>query len=185
MDLMNKYPFIDKKIITAWNSMMIEALYAAAIIDNKYAKKADKHLEALKNFMFDRGEIYHQSLLSHKPKQKGLLEDYSFFIAALIASYEFNYDKKKLDFAEYLLAQAKEKFYKKEEWYLGDDSLNVKAGMKDKYYTSALGKMAQNIIKLAALKDSFKYDDFAIKTVESLNDRMVQISQTFFHLFHF
>jgi len=33
------YPFIDKKINTAWNAMMIEALYSAAYIDKKYAKK--------------------------------------------------------------------------------------------------------------------------------------------------
>ena len=165
----SEYPFIDKKIITAWNAMMIEALYKASAIDIKYAKKADRHLLALKNFMFERGELYHQSLVSKMPMQKALLEDYSFFISALIAGYSVDYKSEKLDFAEYLLSVAKEKFYKNGEWYLSDDDLEVKADLKDKYYTSALGRMTQNIIKLASLKDSFIYEDLALATLASLN----------------
>ncbi len=43
-----EYPFIDKKINTAWNSMMVEALYSASLINEKYLLKANKHLKALK-----------------------------------------------------------------------------------------------------------------------------------------
>jgi len=164
-----EYPFIDKKINTAWNAMMIEALYKASAIDAKYAKQADEHLEALTTFMFKKGELYHQSLLGLEPKQLGLLEDYSFMIGALISGYEATLESKKLDFAEYLLSVAKRKFYKEGVWYLSDDSLEVKADLKDKYYTSALGKMSQNILKLASLKASFKYEKLAIKTLESMN----------------
>ena len=164
-----EYPFIDKKINTAWNSMMIEALYKASAIDVKYAKQADEHLEALTTFMFKKGELYHQSLLGLEPKQLGLLEDYSFMIGALISGYEATLESKKLDFAEYLLIVAKRKFYKEGIWYLSNDSLEVKADIKDKYYTSALGKMSQNILKLASLKASFKYEKLALKTLESMN----------------
>jgi uncharacterized protein YyaL (SSP411 family) len=167
--LKKEYPFIDKKINTAWNSMMIEALYEASAIDTKYASQADEHLEALSTFMFKKGELYHQSLLGSEPKQLGLLEDYSFMIGALIAGYEATLESQKLDFAEYLLSVAKRKFYKEGTWYLSDDSLEVKADLKDKYYTSALGKMSQNIIKLASLRASFKYEKLALKTLESMN----------------
>nr|WP_275756818.1 DUF255 domain-containing protein [Sulfurimonas sp. SAG-AH-194-C21] len=108
-----EYPFIDKKINTAWNSLMIEALYSASIIDEKYKKKADKTLKALTDLMFKNYDLYHQTIIGIEPKQKGLLEDYSFFIGALIAGYEIDYDKNKLDFAEYLLNHANSKFYKK------------------------------------------------------------------------
>jgi len=168
----SEYPFIDKKIITAWNAMMIEALYRASDIDIKYAKKADRHLKALQEFMFEKGELYHQSLFFKKPTQKGLLEDYSFFISALLAGYSVDYDKKKLDFAEYLLSVAKRNFYKNGSWYLSNDNLNIQAGLKDKYYTSALAKMTQNIIKLAALKDSFVYEELALASLDSLNARL-------------
>ncbi|UCN01336.1 DUF255 domain-containing protein [Sulfurimonas sp. SWIR-19] len=169
-----KYPFIDTKINTAWNAMMIEALYKASRIDKKYAKLAEKNLTALRNLMFLRGELYHQTLLGVQPKQKGLLEDYSFLISALIAGYEVDYDEKKLDFAEYLLTVAKYKFYKNGLWYLSADALHVKAGLNDKYYTSPLSKMLQNIIKLASLKASFRYEKLFQSSMEKLKEALIR-----------
>ncbi len=161
-----EYPFIDKKINTAWNSLMIEALYSASIIDKKYKKKADKTLKALSELMFKNYDLYHQTIIGMTPRQKGLLEDYSFFIGALIAGYEVDYDKDKLDFAEYLLNHANAKFYKKGVWYLSDDNLDIKAGLIDKYYASPLSKMLQNIINIASLKASFRYEKLALATLE-------------------
>lgn len=164
-----EYPFIDKKINTAWNAMMIEALYKASVLDKRYAQKADEHLKALQEFMFKRGELYHQSLVGVQPKQLGLLEDYAFLISALIAGYEVDYSDEKLDFAEYLLNKAQSKFYKEGIWYLSDDDLNIKADMRDKYYTSARAKMVQNFLKMASLKESFRYEKVALQTLESIN----------------
>ena len=164
-----EYPFIDEKINTAWNALMIEALYKASLIDNKYKDKADKHLSALKELMFERGELYHQTIGADKPTQLGFLEDYSFLISALIAGYEVDYQEEKLDFAEYLLNRAKSKFYRDGIWYLSDDEMKIKAKLKDKYYTSSLSKMAQNIVKMASLKESFRYEKLAITTLKSIN----------------
>jgi len=165
-----EYPFIDKKINTAWNAMMIEAIYKISSIDKKYIAKANKHLDKLKKLMFNRGELYHQTIGGLKPKQKGLLEDYSFFIAALIAGYEVDYDEQKLNFATYLLSQAKTKFYKNGVWYLSDDNMKIKYNLVDKYYTSPTSKMLQNIIKLAAIKESFKYEKLAQETLLEINN---------------
>jgi uncharacterized protein YyaL (SSP411 family) len=164
-----EYPFIDKKINTAWNAVMIEALYNASVLDKRYAQKADKHLEALKEFMFERGELYHQSLAGAQPKQLGLLEDYAFLISALIAGYEVDYADEKLDFAEFLLNKAQSKFYKNGIWYLSDDELEIQADMRDKYYSSAFAKMVQNFVKMASLKESFRYEKVAIQSLESIN----------------
>ena len=164
-----EYPFIDKKINTAWNAMMIEALYKASALDRKYAKKADEHLGALLAYMFKKGELYHQALIGTKPLQLALLEDYSFIISALLASYEANFDEDKLSKAEYFLNKAKSKFYKNGIWYQSDDELNIKADMRNKYYTSALARMTKNIIKLASLRASFRYEKLALKTLESQN----------------
>ena len=168
-----KYPFIDKKINTAWNALMIEALYKASLIDKKYKEKADKHLSALKELMFDKGELYHQTIGTNKPTQLGFLEDYSFLISALIAGYEVDYKEEKLDFAEYLLNKAKVKFYKNKVWYLSDDEMNIKAKLKDKYYTSPLSKMAQNIVKMATLKESFRYEKLAIATLNGIKEDLI------------
>ena len=79
-----EYPFIDKKINTAWNALMIEALYTASLIDAKYERKAEKTLQALSDLMFKDYELYHQTVLGKEPRQKGLLEDYSFLTTILI-----------------------------------------------------------------------------------------------------
>ena len=167
-----KYPFIDKKINTAWNAMMIEALYKVSLVDKTLQVKAEKHLKALKDLMFDRGELYHQTIMGVKAKQKAILEDYSYFIAALIAGYEVDYNKDKLHFANYLLARAKEKFYKSGVWYLSDDGMHVEAQLNDKYYTSPLSKMLQNIIKLASLEGSFKYEKLALESLKHIKPRL-------------
>ncbi len=163
------YPFIDTKINTAWNAMMIEALYKASIIDEKYAKKADRHLKALLDLMFKRGELYHQTLVAKEPQQLGLLEDYSFVISALIAGYEVDFDKEKLELAEYLLSKAIYKFYKDGVWYLSDDEFIVKATPRDKYYTSALGKMLQNLLNMASLKESRRYEKVAFESLKNMH----------------
>ena len=169
-----EYPFVDKKINTAWNAMMIEALFLASKIDEKYLVMANEHLDALVSLMFDKGQLYHQTLLGHKPKEVSYLEDYSFFISALLVGYSIDFDHHKLDFAQYLFETAKTKFYKNNIWYLSDDALKIKADHNDKYYTSALAKMIQNALHLASLKSSFKYEALAIKTLESINETIEQ-----------
>ena len=168
------YPFIDKKINLAWNALMIKALFKASIIDIKYAQMAEKSLDALIKKMFIKGELYHQTLLDIQPKQKGLLEDYSFLISALIAGYEVDYEDSKLAFATYLLQKAQRKFYKKGVWYLSDDGVEVRADLLDKYYVSPLSNMLINIIKLASLKSSFKYEKLAKKILKSKEGRLSQ-----------
>mgnify|MGYP002713113572 CR=1 FL=1 len=144
-----EYLFIDKKINTAWNALMIEALYEASQIDKTYTMKADEHLKKLTELMFEKGELYHQTLFGIKPKQKGFLEDYSFMISALLAGYKRTKDEDKLGFANYLLSRAKYKFYRDGVWYASDDKLNIKASMESTHYTSPAVKMEQNILDIA------------------------------------
>jgi hypothetical protein len=148
---------------------MIEALYKASVVDEKYIKKADKHLNALREFMFDKGELHHQSLLHVKATQAGFLEDYSFMIGALLAAYKVDYSEDKLSFAKYLLSRAKYKFYKNGIWYLSDDDLNIKASISDLHYVSAVSKMVQNIIKLASIDSSKEYKNLAKESLEALH----------------
>ena len=165
-----KYPFIDKKINTAWNAMMISSLYRAAYIDSTYAILADKHLKSLQNMMLINGELYHQGVIGYKVKQKAFLEDYAYFIAALLSGYEYDYDEEKLVFAEYLLNQAIYKFYKNGVWYLSQDGFDVEAYPKDKYYKSGVSCMLQNLLILSSLKGTFKYEDLASKSLQHMQN---------------
>ena len=168
------YPFIDKKINTAWNAMMIEALFKASTLHKPLVREAKKSLDSLIDTLFINRELYHQTLIGKIPQQKAILEDYAFLIGALIAAYEVDYNETHIHFAEYLLMQAKEKFYKNGIWYLSDDGLKVPAGTNDKYYTSAQAKILEDIMKLSALKSSFRYEKIVQISMNNLRSTLVE-----------
>ncbi|MDA0713475.1 MAG: thioredoxin domain-containing protein, partial [bacterium] len=91
-------PIRDEKILTAWNSLMISAFSKAGFVLNKQIY-IDKAVEAaqfiLANLIFEN-KLYR----SFKDKKKGslaFLDDYAFFIAALLDLYEATFDLKWLE----------------------------------------------------------------------------------------
>jgi len=167
------FPFVDTKVNTAWNAMMVEALYRASAIDTHYIDKAETSLNALLNALYKKGVLYHQRVLPYLPKQKALLEDYAYLIGALLAGYEATYEKKKLLFAEYLFLEAKRKFYDKGQWFLSQKR-QIKADSNDKYYTSAQGKMLQNLALLSAIKENLQYDKLLKESLQKQEDIIFQ-----------
>ncbi|PHR57852.1 MAG: thioredoxin domain-containing protein [Arcobacter sp.] len=161
------YPFIDKKVNTAWNAMMIEALFKASAIDVNYTKLAEKRLESLLIKMYTKGILYHQSLSGKKPKQKALLEDYAFLISALIVGYAETYNKQYLFLAKVLSADVLKKFYNGKFWYLSDDKLKIHADMQDKYYKAPVNKMLLSLLKLASLNSQRSYLDIVQKSLKA------------------
>ncbi len=162
------FPFIDKKINTAWNAMMIKALFVASKIDESYVLLAEERLQALLNLMYKKNVLYHQTLLNHNPKQEALLEDYAFLIAALIVGYERTYNEKYLLLFEKLSKEAVSKFYRQKRWYLSDDSIEALADFDDRYYTSPLSQMLENLIQLSSLTETFTYRDIVQETLSNM-----------------
>jgi len=159
------YPFIDKKINTAWNAMMIEALFVSAVLDKSYVKLGEERVNALLEKMYVKGVLYHQVLSGEKPQQKALLEDYAFLVAALLEGYEQTYNRQYFYLAKSLSDEAIKKFYAK-QWVLSDDGLNVNADMLDKYYTAAMNKMLMALLKLANLSGERTYLDIVNMSLE-------------------
>ena len=162
------FPFVDKKINTAWNAMMIKALFEASKIDKQYLSLANRRMDALLKLMYPEGVLYHQTLLGKPPTQKALLEDYAFLIDALIAGYERTYDNKYLKLAQSLTDKAIDRFYKEKRWYLSDDGLNAEADFDDRYYTSSLSVMLDNLLRMASLTDRRKYNAIVKDTLTSM-----------------
>ena len=162
------YPFIDRKINTAWNAMMIEALFSASDIDHKYLLLAEKRMHSLLDKMYVKGVLYHQSLSENVPLQKALLEDYAFLISTLIEGYQHDYNAQYLFLAQKLSDQAIEKFYDGTFWYLNEsESFRVHAGMNDKYYQAPMNRMLSNLLRLASLSGERKYLYLAGKSLEA------------------
>ncbi len=176
------YPFIDNKVITAWNAMMVEALYAASSIDPLYVKKADDALGSLLKTMFANGHLYHQSLYGKKPFQAGLLEDYAFVISTLLKAFETTYEKKHLLLAKELTEKALTLFYKDGTWVQNSEGMPVSVDLRDKYYTSSFGRMMQDLYKLASLKEAPKYAAIATASLKlhlrELEERQADVPST-------
>jgi len=161
------FPFVDTKIITAWNAMMIKALFVASRIDLKYLEEGKESLDRLWKLMWRKEELYHQTLDGKAPRQKALLEDYAFLADALIEGYERSYDDRYLSRVEILCKEAVRKFYHNGIWYLGDDQVGTMADLDDRYYTSALSIMLESLLKTAALSEDLNSLTVVKKTVES------------------
>lgn len=161
------FPFVDNKIITAWNAMMIKALFAASKLDSDYLELANQRLEALLKEMRTKDMLYHQTLLGKQPKQEGLLEDYAFLMDAMIERYESTYNKKYLVELQALANEAIGKFYRQKEWYLSDDGIHAEADFDDRYYTSALSVMLENLVRLSSLTEVLSYVEVVKETLEN------------------
>ena len=148
-----KFPFIDKKIITSWNAMMIKALFQVSLLDEKYKKRAIESLNGLIKKMYVKGELYHQYVKPHKISVKGVLEDYAFLIDALIEAYETVYDKRYLNLAKKLSEEAIRKFYdpKKRVWYLDNSDVKAEVVYQDRHYTAPLARFFNDLISIANL----------------------------------
>lgn len=159
------FPFVDKKIITSWNAMMIKALFVASKIESKYLTLAEKRLDALLKLMYKEESLYHQTLLGKLPTQKALLEDYAFLIDALLAGYSRTYNEKYLQLCVTLAKDAIVKFYRHKRWYLSNDGIQAYADFDDKYYTSALSKMLENLVRIGSLNNNLAFTQIVKDTL--------------------
>ncbi|BCD60147.1 MULTISPECIES: thioredoxin domain-containing protein [unclassified Nitratiruptor] len=163
-----EYPFIDQKIITAWNAMYIEAKMKSFIFDKRYKDEAIQSLNRLIQTMWIDGELFHQKLPHSKPKRKALLEDYAYLIKALTTAYMLSFNEKYLELAVKLFKKAKAKFYKGGIWYM-DARKSVAATIDDSYYSSPLAVLYHAMLDLALLTYDLRLYDFAKKSIDGVS----------------
>jgi len=161
------FPFVDRKIITAWNAMMIKALFCAGRIDDRYKEEARARMKALIDKMSRGDLLYHQALLGKVPKQAGLLEDYAFVTDALIVAYQETYDDTYLRLAERFAKRAISLFYRQGKWYLSSDGIGTEADSDDKHYTAPLSMMLSGLERLAVLGENLEMNGIVSQTLQS------------------
>ncbi len=158
------YPFIDSKIITAWNALFIDAKLRASLLFPEFRDEALRSLDKLVATMHADGRLYHQALAGKRPKKEALLEDYAFLIQALLQAYEVTFDMRYLDTALTLLEEAKRRLYKDGIWYLG---AGVPADLSDSYYASALATLYHDMLTLALLREDLELFAFAKRSIDA------------------
>ncbi len=166
------YPFIDKKVQTSWNAMMIKALFELSVYDRHYYDQAVASLEALLMTM-NTASLMHCALMGKEAKVEAFLEDYAYLGVALVAAYEVSSDKRYLRQAEALAQTALERYYEAGEWYFSRGEFETLAEVTDGAYPSAVGVMVDLLLSLGSLIDKL-YREPAEMTLRYYGDAVLK-----------
>ena len=94
------WPLKDKKYLTAWNGLMIEAMAKGFQVlgEEKYLKASHKAALFIRDNLNEGGKLFRRYKNDQK-KNFGLLDDYSYLINGLLALYEAGFDSNILEWA--------------------------------------------------------------------------------------
>ncbi len=165
------YPFIDKKIITSWNAMMIKSLYMASRIDNRYFEVAEEAMGALWEKMYKDGHLYHVALIDTEPSIKAFLEDYAYLAVALLEAYKTTLDEEYLAKANLIVNDALVEFFEEGRWYFSKGEIFVEAEHTDTSYPSSAAMIVDAMLSLGTILDP-KYIEFAYQSIEYYSERI-------------
>ena len=160
------YPFVDHKLLSAWNGLMIHGLYAASVADPALGISAHETMDALLKHLHVNGKLYHQVLPGKPPKVPALMEDYSFVILALIDTYEATREEHYLVQAHALADEAIRRFSRQGHWLESDGDFASVASIEGNAYRGALAVMAENMLRLEILTDDPRYGAMAKEILE-------------------
>ncbi len=167
---------LDDKILLSWNSMMIAAfsmLYRVSH-NKKYLNVAVDAQKFIENNLCDGSQLY-TSWRDGKCSKNSFLDDYAYYISALIELYNSTLDRDYLEKAERLFDETVQRFLDNENggFYLSE-SANAELFMNPKeVYDGAIPSgnsvMAYNFVRLYQLTENEKYHAFAEKQIAFLS----------------
>lgn len=170
---------LDNKILLSWNAMMIAALSMLYRVSKnedylKAAQKAQKFIE--KNLC--RESQFFTSYRDGKCSAHGFLDDYAFYVAALIELYNSTLDKNYLEKAEQFCSETVKKFAdnKNGGFYLcKKDNTELFMNPKDTYdgaIPSGNSVMMYNFVRLYQLTEKDGYNDLCEKQMEFMSSQV-------------
>ncbi len=169
-------PFMDDKILTDWNGLMIAALSkAAAAFDNKeYALAAGKAADfILAELMDERGRLLHR-YRDGEAAIEAHADDYAFFIWGLMELYEATFDVRYLKAALDLNSVFMEDFWDEDSggFYMSrseaTDLIVRQKLVMDNAYPSANSVAMLNLLKLSGITGD-----------EALRERALELAAAF------
>jgi len=175
-------PHTDDKILTSWNGLMIGSLaYAGRLLEEpRYTEAAAKAADFILDEMTRDGVLL-RAYRTGEAKLHGYLDDYAFFVQALIELHLATGEQRWLEqaehFADTLLAEFQDTS-KGGFFFTTDDHDDLI--MRSKSLTgggnmpSANGVAAQALFELSRLTEEDTYEAAAVRTLESLAGVMKQ-----------
>lgn len=167
-------PFLDNKILTSWNGLMIAALSKAFQVTGKreYLEAAKSAAEFILLKLYDKESrnLLHR-FRENDSKFSGTLEDYAYFISGLLELYESDFGIKYLQISIELSKRADELFYdQKNGGFFDTDSreANIILKTKDIYDGAEPSGNSVQIMNLLRLGNITGDDELINKAEKSL-----------------
>ncbi len=178
-------PGLDDKILTAWNGLMISAFAKAAqVLDEpRYLEAAQKAAAFILDRMYDKTSgILQRRYRDGDAAIDGFLDDYAFFIGALLDLYEADFDPCHIEQAMQLADKMRELFEDPTAGAFfstaaGDSNLVLR--MKDDYdgaEPSGNSVALVDLLRLAHFTDRAEYREAAERTLRAVGGKIMQQS---------
>ena len=167
-------PFIDKKIITAWNGLMIAALARAAMVFNEphYLELAETAARALdKHLSRDGDRLWRHWSTEKEAAAPAFLDDYAFYIQGLLELNAAGADSIFLERARHLTATVNELFWDDQGerfFYSSKDAeklITRNLELHDGALPGSNSIMIMNLLRLKAITEDTKYQEQAEKAL--------------------
>ena len=167
---------LDDKILLSWNSMMIAALSMLYRVSHneKYLNAAVNAQKFIEENMCDGVQLY-TSWRNGTHLYIDFLDDYAYYIAALIELYNTTLDNGYMEKAERFCDEAIRRFWDKKNggFYLSEsENMELFLNPKEVYdgaIPSGNSVMAYNFVRLYQLTENEKYRELAEKQLEFLS----------------
>jgi uncharacterized protein YyaL (SSP411 family) len=182
-------PSLDDKIILSWNTLMLKSIAKAAVVLQEPAYKE----MAVTNFIFLKNKFTHsqaslQLMHTYKNgicKYVAFLDDYAYFIAALLQLYKTSFSENYLllafDYCNYVI----ENFSDEEScffYFTHQDQKDVIVRKKEIYdgaTASGNSVMAENLLQLSIIFDNAQWRARSNQMVQTLSNSILKYPGSF------
>ena len=175
-------PYLDDKILTSWNGLMISALSRAYQVlgDEKYLSAAEKSAKFIQKHLYNlKSKQLFRRWRQSESKVPGMASDYAFLIQGLIDLYEADFNPAWLDWAMELADEQIRLFYDSEHggFFMTraghDKNLVMRIKEDSDSVIPSAGSMAVlNYLRLSRYTDKRQYAPIAEKTMKTVLTRL-------------
>jgi len=179
-------PFRDEKILSGWNGLMISAFVYGYFVLNekKYLLQAEKSARFVLSNMYKKGQLY-RSWKEGKVYIPAYLDDYAFFLSALLDLFEWTGNIEWLNEAIKLDQVLEENFEDKKRggFFMTGRDHEILPVREKPFYDGAAPSgnsvAVMNLLRLGELTEDSRYKSRAEKTLKAFG-KMLQSSPRFF-----
>ncbi|MDE1726685.1 MAG: thioredoxin domain-containing protein [Thaumarchaeota archaeon] len=170
------HPGKDEKVLTSWNGLMMTGFLRGYRVtqDADFLKAAENCIRFMEEKMVKNGELLH-TYKDGQAKLRAYLDDYAYFVNALLDYFEVRPIKKYLDLAIYYANYLLEHFWDENErsfFFTADNHEKLIIRTKNIYdlsLPSGNSVAAGTLLRLYHITQDKRYFDTSLKIMESLS----------------